>query len=150
MWSRPSQVSWASGTSASVPSGNPTITDCFRTRSERTLPVMQPPPPPSARPAPPAATAGAGAVAPRQPRAQLLVGRELVEQATLEPAAVAEQPAVGQRHVLRPGPLHRGRGALAQVRRAAQLTAARPDPVEQLGGVARADLALLDAGVELA
>jgi hypothetical protein len=45
MWSRPSQVSWSSGTSASVPSGKPTTTDCLSTRSERTLPVMQPPPP---------------------------------------------------------------------------------------------------------
>src|SRR6266851_5284890 len=45
MWSRPSQVSWSSGTSASVPSGKPTTTDCLSTRIERTLPVMQPPPP---------------------------------------------------------------------------------------------------------
>jgi hypothetical protein len=28
-----------------VPSGKTTITDCLRTRIERTLPVMQPPPP---------------------------------------------------------------------------------------------------------
>src|SRR5207302_8161794 len=42
---RPSQVSSASGTSASVPSGKPTSTGSLRTRSDLILPVMQPPPP---------------------------------------------------------------------------------------------------------
>src|SRR5262249_31771765 len=45
---RPSQVSWASGTSASVPSGKPTTTDCLSTRSDLTFPVMHPLPPQSA------------------------------------------------------------------------------------------------------
>src|SRR5207247_3742979 len=45
MCDRPSHVTWSIGTSASVPSGKPTMTLCFRTRSERILPLMQPPPP---------------------------------------------------------------------------------------------------------
>src|SRR2546429_4896898 len=40
-----SQVSWSSGTSASVPSGKPTATVCLSTRIDVTLPAMQPPPP---------------------------------------------------------------------------------------------------------
>src|SRR5262249_47681171 len=89
-------------------------------------------------------------VHPRQIAAQLLVGRELVEQAALEPAAVAEQPVVGQRHVLRLGHLHRDRLELSQIRRAAELPAPPPHAVEHPGGVAGADLSHLDARAELA
>ena len=85
-----------------------------------------------------------------QPAAQLLVGRELVEQAALQPAAVAEQAAVGQRHVLRLGHLHRDRLELLQVRRAAELAAAGADAVHHPRGVAGADLPHLDARAELA
>src|SRR6266508_3079825 len=85
----------------------------------------------------------------RQTAAQLLIGRELVEQAALEPAAVAEQAAVGQRHVLRLGHLHGDRLELLQMRRAAELPAAGADAVHHTGGVARANLAHLDPRVEL-
>src|SRR5207247_5898621 len=91
-----------------------------------------------------------GCIDARQPGAQLLVGRELVEETALEPAAVAEQPGVRQRHLLRLGHLHRDRLELAQVRGAAELAPAWPDAVHDLRRVARADLAHLDAGVELA
>src|SRR5215471_4437790 len=81
--------------------------------------------------------------------AQLIVGGELVEQAALEPAAVAEEPAVRERHVLARRPLD-GNGIEAlQIRRAAELSAAGADAIHELGGVARSDLAHLDAGVEL-
>src|SRR5919109_1207498 len=80
----------------------------------------------------------------RQPRAQLLIRRELVEQTALEPAAIAEQPVVGERHVLRLGHLHRDRLELAQGRGAAELPPARSDTVEHAGGVTGADLAHLD------
>src|SRR5207245_5003023 len=45
MCASPCQVTWSSGTSASVPSGKPTTTLCLRTRIDLILPVMQPPPP---------------------------------------------------------------------------------------------------------
>src|SRR5438067_6768847 len=92
----------------------------------------------------------AGGVHARQAGAQLLVGRELVEQAALEPAAVAEQAAVGERHVLRLGHLHGDRLELAQVGRAAELAAAGADAVHDARRVAGADLAHLDARAELA
>src|SRR5262249_3891580 len=65
----------------------------------------------------------------RQPRAQFLVGRELVEQAALESAAVAEEAAVGQRHVLRLRHLDRDGLEPLQMRRAAELPTARADAV---------------------
>src|SRR5439155_4473204 len=92
----------------------------------------------------------AGRVDARQPRPELLVGRELVEQAALEAAAVAEQAVVGQRHVLGLGHLHRDGIEAPQVRRAAELAAARPDAVHDLRRVTRADLAHLDPRPELA
>src|SRR5207237_2850260 len=58
--------------------------------------------------------------------------------------------AVGQRHVLRLGHLHRDRLELPEVRRAAQLAPARADAVEHARGVAGADLAHLDPRAELA
>src|SRR5437867_777715 len=81
--------------------------------------------------------------------AQLVVGGELVEQATLEPATVAEEPAVAERHVLGLGHLHGDRVEVLEIGRAAELAAAGADAVHELGGVAGADLPHLDAGVEL-
>src|SRR3990172_9247650 len=86
----------------------------------------------------------------REIGAELLVGGELVEQAALEPAAVAEKAVVGQGHVLGLRHLHRDRLELPEPGGAAELAAARADPVHHLGGVAGADLAHLDAGAELA
>src|SRR5207245_798836 len=85
----------------------------------------------------------AGRVHARQARPELLVGRELVEQAALEAAAVAEQAVVGQRHVLGLVHLHRDRIDASQGRRAAELAAARPDAVQDVRPVPRADLAHL-------
>src|SRR3990167_8794157 len=84
-----------------------------------------------------------------QPVAQLVVGGELVEQAALEPAAIAQEAAVGERHVLGLGHLHRDGIELLQVRGAAELPAAGADAVHQLRGVAGADLLHLDPRVEL-
>src|SRR5215471_2785408 len=84
-----------------------------------------------------------------QPRAQLLIGRELVEQAAFEAAAVAQETAVGQRHVLRLGHLDRDGLEPLQVGGAAELPAARADAIHELGRVARPDLSHLDAGMEL-
>src|SRR6266436_316165 len=81
--------------------------------------------------------------------AQLVVGGELVEQTAFEPAAVAEEAAVRERHVLGLGHLDGDRIEILEVGRAAELTAARSDAVHELGGVAGADLPHLDAGVEL-
>src|SRR5207244_3107370 len=136
----------SSGTSASVPSGNPTTTVCLRTRIDFTLPAMQPPPP---------HVAWHGVLTyqelrSRQPRAELLVRRELIEETALQPSAVAEQPVVGERHVLGLRHPHRDRLEAPEVRRAAELAPARPDAVHELGRVARADLAHLDPRVELA
>src|SRR5215813_4374507 len=81
--------------------------------------------------------------------AELIVGGELVEQAALEPAAVAEEPAVREGHVLGLGHLD-GNGVEAlEIRRAAELAAAGTDAVHELGRIARPDLPHLDAGVEL-
>src|SRR5215469_16460930 len=74
--------------------------------------------------------------------AQLIVGGELVEQAALEPAA-------RERHVLGLGHLDGDGIEALQIRRAAELPAAGADAIHELGGVARPDLAHLDAGVEL-
>jgi hypothetical protein len=98
----------------------------------------------------PAAGRLAGRVDAGQAAAQLLVGRELVEQAALEPAAVAEQAGIGQRHVLGLGHLHRDRLELPEMGRAAELAAAGADAVHDPRGVTSADLAHLDARVELA
>ena len=81
--------------------------------------------------------------------AQLVVGGELVEQATLEPATVAEEPAVRERHVLGLGHLHRDRVEVLEIGRAAELAAAGADAVHELGRVTGADLPHLDARVEL-
>src|SRR5436190_393740 len=86
----------------------------------------------------------------RQVRAQLLVRRELVEQAALEPAAVAQEPRVRQGQVLRLRHPHRDRLEPPEVGRAAELAPARPDAVQDLGRVARADLPHLDPRAELA
>src|SRR5215813_5450430 len=81
--------------------------------------------------------------------AKLIVGGELVEKAALEPAAVAEEPAIRERHVLGLGHLDGDGIEALQIRRAAELPAAGADAIHELGGVARSDLAHLDAGVEL-
>src|SRR5262245_46875924 len=61
--------------------------------------------------------------------AERLVLRELVEEAALQPPAVAEEPAVVERHVLALGHLHRDRREPAEVGRAAELAAAGSDAV---------------------
>src|SRR6266536_1677434 len=81
--------------------------------------------------------------------AQLVVGGEFVEQTALEPTAVAEEPAVRERHVLGLGHLDGDRVEVLEIGRAAELAAARADAVHELGGIAGADLPHLDAGVEL-
>src|SRR5499427_360422 len=81
--------------------------------------------------------------------AQLIVRGELVEQAALEPTAVAEEPSVRERHVLGLGHLDGDGIEALQIRRAAELATAGADAIHELGGVARPDLAHLDAGVEL-
>src|SRR5262252_9307394 len=81
--------------------------------------------------------------------AQLIVGGELVKEAALEPAAVAEEPAVRERHVLSLGHLDGDGIEALQIRRAAELPTAGADAIHELGGVARSDLSHLDAGVEL-
>src|SRR5262245_58813052 len=91
----------------------------------------------------------AGAADLRQVLAQLIVGGELVEQAALEPPAVAEEPPVRERHVLGTGHLDGDRVEALEMGRAAELPAAGPDAVHQLGRVASADLPHLDARVEL-
>src|SRR3989449_4691659 len=106
---------------------------------------------PLARHAAPAAARGlARRVDPWQARPELLVGRELVEETALQPSAVAQQPVVGERHVLGLRHPHGDRLEAPEVGRAAELAAARPDAVHELGRVARADLAHLDPRVELA
>src|SRR5262245_2981647 len=70
-----------------------------------------------------------------QPRAQLLVGGELVEQAALEPPAVTQETAVGQRHVLSLRHLDRNGLEPLQVGGAAELSSARADAVHELGRV---------------
>src|SRR6266498_2348655 len=96
-----------------------------------------------------AALRAAVGLAGRADLGQVVVGGELVEQATLEPAAVAEEPAVCERHVLRLGHLDGDRIEVLEIGRAAELAAARADAVHELGGVAGPDLPHLDAGVEL-
>src|SRR5215470_3482086 len=81
--------------------------------------------------------------------AQLIVGGELVKEAALEPAAVAEEPAVRERHVLSLGHLDGDGIEALQIRRAAELPTAGADAIHELGGVARSDLSHLDAGMEL-
>ena len=98
---------------------------------------------------PPAALGLAGGPDAGQLGAQRLVLRELVEQAALEPPAVAEEAAVVQRHVLGLGHLHRHGLEAAQVGRAAELAAAGADAILHLRHVAGADLPHLDAGAEL-
>src|SRR6266850_2490484 len=53
------------------------------------------------------------------------------------PAAVAEKPAVRERHVLRLGHPDRDRVELLEIRGAAELPPAGTDPVHELGRVAR-------------
>src|SRR5262249_57931589 len=91
-------------------------------------PLQAPRPPASPRHAPaPAAVGLAGRAHAREPGSQLLVHRELVEEAALEPAAVAQEPAVGQRHVLGLGHADRDRLELPEVARAAELPPAGAD-----------------------
>src|SRR5882724_1506613 len=91
----------------------------------------------------------AGAAHLGQAAAQLLVGGELVEEAALEPAAIAEELAVGERHVLGLGHLHGDGVELLEMGRAAELPPAGADAVHELGGVPGADLLHLDPRVEL-
>src|SRR5581483_12410814 len=106
-------------------------------------------PDPALHAAAPAAVGLARRPDPREAAPELLVLRELVEQAALEPPAVAEEPAVVERDVLRLGHLHRDRIEPPEGARAAELPPARTDPVLHPGHVAGPDLPHLDARVEL-
>src|SRR5215510_5707695 len=62
--------------------------------------------------------------------AELIVGGELVEQTALEPAAVAQEPAVRERHVLGLGHLDRDGVEALEIRRAAELSFTETEAAE--------------------
>src|SRR5262245_4601157 len=78
--------------------------------------------------------------------AQRLVLRELVEQAALQPPAVTEEPAVIEGYVLGLGHLDRDRLEPAEMSRAAELAAARPDAIMHIRDVEGGDLPQLHPG----